>query len=196
MSRRDIVVIPHGSSEVVLAKSIKKALKLPIEVFDPFKGKHDIAIGNITEVMDSYGFANEKELHKTFPVLQFNPYGNPKMRDLVIFPILDIDSYRNEKKAYITGNLFRNSPFADRIHPIFNDGNLDEILLGLGYRISTAGANKITTYHAVFDHMMAQEFETLSEKLKTVSDKTNLHIFIDFCLSQRPEYQGKVEPPF
>ena len=44
--------------------------------------------------------------------------------------------------------------------------------------------------------MMAQEFETLSEKLKTVSDKTNLHIFIDFCLSQRPEYQGKVEPPF
>ena len=103
MSRIDIVVIPHGSSEAIFAKSIKKALKLPIELFNPYRGAHDIALGNVTEVMDEYGFCDEKELHKTFPSLQYSPNSNPRMKNLAIFPIMDIDSYRNEKKAYVTG---------------------------------------------------------------------------------------------
>ena len=196
MSRTDIVVIPHGSSEAILAKSLRKALRLPIELFDPFGGKRDIAIGNITEVMDQYGVRDEVTLHRMFPDLQYSPRHDPRMERLAVFPILDIDSYRNEKKAYVTGNLFRESPFADRMHPIFNDVNLDDVLINLGYKISTAGANKTSTYHAVFDRMMAKDYERLSEELRTVPEKTNLYILIDFCLSQRPEYQGKVEPPF
>ena len=196
MSRTDIIVIPHGCSEGIFAKSIKKALKLPIELFDPFKGERDIAIGNVMTVMTGNGFSDEISLHRLLPDLQYNSRRNPRMGNLAVFPILDIDSYKHEKKAYITGNLFRDSPFAGRIHPIFNDGNMDDVLKSLGYKINTVGTNKITSYHEIFDHMMASDFIKLSEELKTIPDRTNLFNFIDFCLSQRPEFQNKIKCPF
>ncbi|AGI47126.1 hypothetical protein TALC_00111 [Thermoplasmatales archaeon BRNA1] len=196
MSRTDIVVIAHGKSEMILAKSMRRALRLPIEVFNPFNGEHDIAIGNILEVMEEYGFHDDLSLHKMFDGLQYSPKGRPPMKNLAVFPILDIDAYRKEKKAYSTGNMFRDSAFADRIHPIFNDTDLDTVLQSLGYDISTGGAVKTTSYHNVFDSMTAEGYLQLSEQLKTVPENSNMHIFIDFCLSQRPEYQGKVESPF
>ena len=196
MSRKDIVVIPHGASERIIANAMKNALRMPIHLFDPFRGEHDIAIGNIVDVMDTCGFKDEKTLHKTLPNLSYSSKGSIRMKDLVIFPILDVDSYKKEKKAYITGNLFRESPFRDRIHPIVNDTDLDAVLIGLGYPISTAGANKTATYHSVFDSMMAEEYIQLSNAIKTVSKQSNLDVFIDYCLSQKPEFQGKILPPF
>ena len=196
MSRKDIVVIPHGRSERIIANAVKNALKLPIALFDPFKGEHDIAIGNILEVMEECGFKDERTLHKTLPGLGYSSKGNIRMKDLVIFPILDVDSYKKEKKSYLTGNLFRDSPFRDRIHPILNDTDLDSVLIDLGYPISTAGANKTATYHALFDPMMAMDYIAMSERMKTVPKNTNLHVFFDYCLSQRPEFQGKIKPPF
>ena len=196
MSRKDIVVIPHGASERIIANAMKNALRMPIYLFDPFKGKRDIAIGNITEVMETYGFSDEKALHKVLPDLKYASKGSVRMNDLVIFPILDVDSYKKEKKSYVTGNLFRDSPFRDRIHPIVNDTDLDTVLIGLGYPISTAGANKTATYHSVFDPMMAQEYIQLSNAIKTIPEQSNLDMFIDYCLSQRPEFQGKILPPF
>ena len=196
MSQRDIVVIPHGKSERIIANAVKNALRMPIMLFDPFEGERDIAIGNILEVMEEYGFRNEKTLHKTIPGLKYSPKGNIRMKNLVIFPILDVDSYKNEKKSYVTGNLFRDSPFKDRIHPILNDTDLDSVLIEPGYPISTAGANKTTTYHALFDTMIARDYIAMSEKLKTVPKSTNLYVFFDYCLSQRPAFQGKILPPF
>lgn len=57
-----------------------------------------------------------------------------RMERLVIFTIMDEDMDFRSRKSYLSGDLFRNSPFYDRIVPIINTPNMDRVMeeIGLG----------------------------------------------------------------
>ena len=50
------------------------------------------------------------------------------MERLVIFTIMDEDMDFRNRKSYLSGDLFRNSPFYDRIVPIINTPNMDRVM--------------------------------------------------------------------
>ena len=191
MSHSDIIVIAHGKSEMIMAKAMMKALRLQITVFNPYDGRQDVAIGNILDVMDNNGFRDERAIHKKFPDLNYETRSNPPMPGLKIFPIMDIDSYGKMKRAYVTGNMFKEYPYNNRIFPIFNDPNLDDVLKKLGYKVDTNGSNKVTSYHEIFDNMDDKGFFELSGEMRELPDMTNLSIFFETCLRMKPEYQGR-----
>lgn len=192
MSHSDIVVIAHGRSEMIMAKAVMKALRLQITVFNPYDGKQDVSIGNILDIMDKNGFREEHTIHKKFPDLNYESKGNPHMPDLKIFPVMDIDSYGKMKKSYETGNMFKDYPFSNRIFPIFNDPNLDEVLKELGYKVDTNGSNKVTSYHEIFDNMDDNGFFELYGSMKEYPDMTNLPVFFETCLRMKPKFQGRL----
>ena len=192
MSHSDIVVIAHGRSEMIMAKAVMKVLRLQITVFNPYDGRQDVAIGNILDVMDKNGFRDERTIHKKFPDLNYEMRGNPHIPGLKIFPIMDIDSYGRMKRAYETGNMFKEYPFRNRIYPIFNDPNLDDVLKELGYKVDTNGSNKVTSYHSIFDNMDDEGLFELSSSMKEHPDMTNLPIFFETCLRTIPKFQGRL----
>ena len=51
-----------------------------------------------------------------------------RMERLVIFTIMDEDMDFRSRKSYLSGDLFRNSPFYDRIVPIINTPNMDRVM--------------------------------------------------------------------
>ena len=175
-----------------MAKALMKALRMQITVFNPYQGEQDVSIGNILDVMGSNGFSDDRSLHKKFPNLEYKRNAHPPMADLKIFPILDIDAYDREKKAYVTGNMFSNSSFSSRITPIFNDPNLDEVMASLKYDINTSCGRKATSYHEIFDCMDSEGFFNLSDRMKEIPEMTNLPLFFETCMSCRPEFQGRL----
>ena len=192
MSHSNIIVIAHGKSEMIMANAMKKALRLQITVFNPYDGRQDVSIGNILEVMENNGFQNEHILHKKYPVLDYRMHGKPSMPDLKIFPIMDIDSYGKNRKAYETGNMFKDCIFANRIVPIFNEPNLDEVMNELGYSIDAYDSNKISSYHDIFDSMRPDDYLDLTIRLRRIPEMTNLPLFLETCLRLKPEFQGRI----
>ena len=192
MSHSNIVVIAHGKSEMIMANAMKRTLRLQITVFNPYNGEQDVAIGNVLEVMENNGFHDEHALHRKYPELDYSMRGKPSMPDLKIFPILDIDSYGKSKKTYVTGNMFKDCPFADRITPIFNDPNLDTVMKELGFDINAYDGKKVSSYHDIVDGMRPDGYLDIAMRMKGMSKMTNLHLFIETCLRLKPEFQGRV----
>ena len=78
------------------------------------------------------------------------------MERLVIFTIMDEDMDFRSRKSYLSGDLFRNSPFYDRIVPIINTPNMDRLAAdGVLFRnaycnIPVSGASRASLLTGVY----------------------------------------------
>ncbi len=89
-----------------------------------------------------------------------------EMEDVTIFVIMDVDGDRSSSKSFRSKDLFRDSKFHDRIIPIMNDPNLDQILRSAGYEID--GRKKPDSYRKAFGKVKSiREFCSSLEGLDT-----------------------------
>jgi hypothetical protein len=179
---RNTLVIVHGESERILVNAIKSRLRIPVDLYPIDRGSGTVDLPNIAEVLSSGPFKSESALHRAYDALDYEPRSVVKMPDLHIFPILDVDRHRDLFPSYRTKDMFRGSVFSDRIVPIYNDRDLDEIMEAIGFTINRS--DKVNSYLKAANGMDVRD---MYNRLKAI-DGTNLELFLLWMLSKAPPY--------
>lgn len=86
-------------------------------------------------------------------------------------------------------DMFRDSPFHDRIYPIYNDPNMDEIMIRIG--MGQVQSKKVRSYARIMDEIT--DPVDLMARLEQC-EGTNMELLIRHCLSSRPPYQSRIKP--
>ncbi len=177
------VVIAHGKSELILAEHIKSNLHLPIKIYAENSGKTSIQIDSLIKVLGNNIFKSERFFTKEHIVEKEKEV----FKDFVVMPIMDLDDTSEEQKEkYISGDMFKKHWLYPYIIPIWNNGNLDEVLLDLklidrlpSYR------EKGRIYTSLFpvnkNKPEIKQIKELMDMFKK-SNKTNMDVFIKKCL--------------
>ncbi len=181
------LVIPHGKSEVILCRRIGMLLRQPMVFHIPHGAEEAITIAQLPEILSSPPFSSEQALHRRYRELAYDSGKDRRMGSLTIFPIMDVDSDRRSLNSYRNREMFRDSPFHDRIVPIYNDPNLDAVMEQMGY--GTVMSKKVRSYARIVDGI-TDPLE-LYGRLER-NDSTNMDMFLKHCLSISPPYQNKV----
>lgn len=183
------IVVVHGRSEAILLSDITKRMKYPISIFSFDGGKRAIKLEHLERGLLAHSpFDSCTSLKKHFG-------WDIRCKDLVegkddfrIFTIMDIDGDYIREKSYITGNMFRDCPFRDKIVPIYNKDNLDEVMFRCGYG-EVDQCNKPYFYYKLCDEL---DVQVLLERLRK-DNGTNLDVFLAHCMSHVPRFQSQIE---
>lgn len=103
---------------------------------------------------------------------------------------MDTDDCNPKKtQEYINKTMFKDHWLYDYIIPIYNTTKLEDVLkkAGVPYNTKAKGeyVNIFPTNRGQADIEQIKEF---SEKIKTASDISNMHIFIDKCIEVQSKY--------
>ena len=140
-------------------------------------------------ILSTGAFSSENSLHKAYPQLEYTPRAKMKMERLRIFTVMDVDMDCRSLRSYQTKDMFRDSPFHDRIIPIHNDPNMDEVMSEIG--LGVVQNKKIRSYAKMMDDVT--DPMDLLRRLEGC-DSTNMDLLIRHCLSSRPPYQNQIKP--
>ncbi len=111
-----------------------------------------------------------------------------------MFIIMDTDDCSEEEKNnYKNKTMFKKYWAYDYICPIYNDSNLEEVLIKAGIKYKSKSFKKMKReYIEIFptdrnkkDTIQIEEFY---KKLLKVKDISNMHEFIKFCLDNKVEF--------
>lgn len=177
------VIIAHGKCELLLAEYIKSNLHLPIEIYAENNGKTSIQIDSLKKVLGNNIFKNKSSLKKKYAIEEEN--GN--LLDFFVMPIMDLDDTNSENITnYKNGDMFKNHWLHQYIVPIWNDRNLDSVLLELGIIDELPNSrNKGKIYRNIFPKNKGEldkdQIYNFYNTLKK-SSKTNLDEFLKKCL--------------
>ena len=103
-----------------------------------------------------------------------------------VFIIMDTDDCNeNQKKSFKDKSMFKKHWLYDYIVPIYNDNNLEEILVDAGIKFQKNGNKRKTEYPKVFLIYLISDIEGIKKFGKDLknSKKTNMEKFINFCLT-------------
>lgn len=181
------LVIAHGKTEMVLCHRISNLLRMPMVIVSRDRGEEAITISQLPTMLSTGPFSSEYRLHKAHPELGYNPRGKVKMPDLRIFTLMDVDMDRSLLKSYVSRDLFRDSPFRDRIVPVVNDPNMDVVMEEIG--MGSVQIKKTRSYARMVDGI-----EDPLDFLRRLegSDSTSMDQFVRHCLSCSPPYQHRI----
>lgn len=177
------IVIVHGKSELLLAEHIKSNLHLPIEIYAESNGKTSIQIDSLMTVLGNNIFKTKRAFNKKYGVEE----EKGQLINFLVMPIMDLDDTSEEKKRkYLSGEMFKNHWLSPYIVPIWNKGNLDEVLLDLGL-IDKLPNNKEKgkVYRGLFPKNVGKTDKQQVDDLMKIferSNKTNMQVFIKKCL--------------
>ena len=177
------VIIAHGKCELLLVEYIKSNLHLPIEIYAENNGKTSIQIDSLKKVLGNNIFKNKSSLKKKYAIEEEN--GN--LLDFFVMPIMDLDDTNSENITnYKNGDMFKNHWLHQYIVPIWNDRNLDSVLLELGIIDELPNSrNKGKIYRNIFPKNKGEldkdQIYNFYNTLKK-SSKTNLDEFLKKCL--------------
>ena len=90
------------------------------------------------------------------------------MPGLRIFPIMDTENENHPDMSYISGEMFRNNHFRDRIRPIYSIPNLDGVL-------EKAGAGKVSKDKPSSYSNMLDEYEVI-DLYRTLKDRKDTNL--------------------
>lgn len=183
------VVVVHGKSEIALVRRIQNLLRMPMVIVSRDNGKEAITMAQLPEFLSTGIFSSENSLHKAYPQLEYTPRAKIKMERLKIFTVMDVDMDRRSLRSYQTKDMFRESPFYDRIISVYNDPNMDEIMTEIG--LGQIQNKKVRSYAKMMDEI-TDPLDLLA-KLECCSS-TNMDILVRHCLSCRPPYQNQIKP--
>ena len=177
------VIIAHGKSELLLAEHIKSNLHLPIAIYAESNGKTSIQIDSLKTVLGNNIFKNKRALLNKYIIEEEKGV----LKNFVIFPIMDLDDTTKEKiKDYISGDMFKYHWLSPYIIPIWNNLNLDDVLLNLdliGKLPNDREKGKV--YRELFPTNRGEtDIEQIRNLMKEFkkSNKTNMGIFVQKCL--------------
>jgi len=180
-----VLVIAHGKSEVIMAKNLASRMRMNIEVHSLDKGERAIKLEHIAEMLKMYPFDSEVHLHAVYPGLDYRTRGGVRMPDLTIYPILDKDGDEIRYGSYVSGDMFRDSPFKGCIKPILNIDNLEVVMDGCGYG---PVKDKVRFYERTFSGINVMDFY---DRVRG-SPATNLDEFLFDCMRCCPPFKGKI----
>lgn len=125
------IVVCHGRSEVKIVEYLKQNLRIPIEIMSENKGKNSIQIGkSLDRFLNTY-LSTKKQLDELGEIEYVQKYPVK----LKIFILMDLDDVNDSNMVdnYKNGKLFSKFKFAKSIVPLYNDGNLEEVIGSMGY---------------------------------------------------------------
>lgn len=168
------VAVEHGECEIILCKFISLWLRTDVVPISRANGSETISLRESGEYLCQGPFKDLKSLNKYYrDYKKGRAAKNLKMEDVTIFVIMDVDGDRLSAKSFRSRDLFKDSPFYDRIVPIMNDPNLDHILRSAGYDID--GRKKPDSYRRVLGEV--KSIQDFCESLKGLD--TDLPVMID-----------------
>jgi hypothetical protein len=183
-------VIVHGKSEYILVRYIYTNLHLPVKVIAKDKGKSSIQINGLKKMLIKKPFKSLKEMANEYGI-EYDKKSK-LLKNFKLFIIMDTDDCDNDTKSkYISGELFKGHLLEDYIVPIYNDSNLEDVMLKAGIMVKRIkDAQKGTYYSRVFpintDPMSADTLNQVHEfanKLDGIKE-TNMLCFIKYCFDQ------------
>ena len=183
-------VIVHGKSEYILVRYIYTNLHLPVKIIAKDKGKSSIQINGLKSMLSKKPFKSLKEMANEYGI-EYDKKSK-LLKNFKLFIIMDTDDCDNDTKSkYISGELFKGHLLEDYIVPIYNDSNLEDVMLKAGIMVKRIkDAQKGTYYSRVFpintDPMSADTLNQVHEfanKLDGIKE-TNMLCFIKYCFDQ------------
>lgn len=185
------VVICHGKSEVCLVKYIYTNLHLPIKLYSNNNGKNSIQITSLKAILNTNPFKNVNDFLNQYEIETSGKGKHRVLCNFKLFIIMDTDDCTDQQREdYISKELFKGHWLYDYIVPVYNNANLEEVMMRSGImpkKIKTG--EKGEYYEKIFpinskplSNDTLHEVNTFNEKIKKVKT-TNLEYFIDYCLS-------------
>ena len=133
-------VIVHGKSEFALVKYIYTNLHLPVKIIAKDKGRGSIQINGLPEYLMKKQFRTLKAFADEFSVEY-----DRKTKRLINFKLFIIRS------KYISKELFDGHPLKDYIVPLYNDTNLEDVMIKSGIMVKRIpDAQKGSYYTKIF----------------------------------------------
>lgn len=178
LSPIEIVVIPHGESERIVAKSLQSNLRLGMHIH---RCPSSIQIAGLSKEMSTGSFKSFDALYREQERL-FVKKGKPG--EFTIFTIMDTDDCSDRMfDEYISRNLCRESVFFERITPVFCRPNLDIVMKKMGYDINPRYKTK--SYRKCFpgNHDSIDDAQEMLVRAKACPD-TNIELFIERCIEK------------
>ena len=179
------IVICHGKSEKLICEFIKSNLRIQREIDSDKKGKKSIQITSIMKFLNGEIYKNVDSFKNKFDDIE--PIENIKNLPsyFKVFIIMDTDDCNeSQKKSFKDKSMFKKHWLYDYIVPIYNDDNLEEVLVDVGIKFQKSGNERKSEYPKVFPMNGISDIESIKKfgnRLKK-SKKTNMEEFIDFCL--------------
>lgn len=186
-------VIVHGKSEYSLVRYIYTNLHLPVKVIGKDKGKSSIQINGLKNMLSKKPFKSLKEMANEY-VIEYDKKSK-SLKNFKLFIIMDTDDCDDDtKRKYISGELFKGHPLEDYIVPIYNNSNLEDVMLKAGIMVKRIeDSQKGTYYSRIFpintDPISAdtlKQVRLFAGKLNGIKE-TNMLCFIEYCFGQISE---------
>ena len=174
------IVVCHGRSEVKIVEYLKQNLRIPIEIMSENKGKNSIQIGkSLDRFLNTY-LSTKKQLDELGEIEYVQKYPVK----LKIFILMDLDDVNDSNVVdnYKNGNLFSKFKFAKSIVPLYNDGNLEEVIGSMGYNPPKRKRDKNKAYTRMFsDGGTVESVEKFLEDCKKCK-KTNMELLVQHVI--------------
>ncbi len=186
-------VIVHGKSEYSLVRYIYTNLHLPVKVIAKDKGKSSIQINGLKNMLSKKPFKSLKEMANEYAI-EYDKKSK-SLKNFKLFIIMDTDDCDDDtKRKYISGELFKGHPLEDYIVPIYNNSNLEDVMLKAGIMVKRIeDSQKGTYYSRIFpintDPISADtlnQVRVFASKLNGIKE-TNMLCFIEYCFGQISE---------
>lgn len=196
------IVICHGKSEYLLSRFITTNLHLNVKTFARDKGNNSIQITSLMTVLNAKPFNKARSFLDEYPVEVKGKGKKLQLCNFKIFIIMDTDDCtEDQKKAFMSGEMFSGHWLRDYIVPIYSISSLEDVMLDA--KIMTKRIKddeKGTTYSKIFpinkkplSDDTLQEVKTFKSKIEN-SKKTNLLEFVNYCLSLLPSISNEGYP--
>ena len=186
----DHVIIAHGKSEVLLFWGLFTRFDIDANIFSLENGERGIPMSHLPQVLSKRPFIMERMLADRWRGLD---YRSGHIPGLGIFPVVDHDGDDRNVLPYITGNLLRDVPLAESVHPVLNHPNLDAVIEGLG--LGRLVGRKDEFYQKLANRLRGREtIISFYEKLCDY-EHTNMEILLYHVMRRVPAYQDSIEPP-
>ena len=179
------LVICHGKSEKLICDFIKSNLRIQIEIDSDKIGKKSIQITSIMKFLSGEKYKNIASFKNKFDDIEQIKDKKKLPSYFKIFIIMDTDDCNeNQKKFFKDKSMFKEHWLYDYIVPIYNDSNLEEVLVDAGIKFQKSGNERKTEYPKVFPMNGISDVEGIKKFGKALgnSKKTNMEEFINFCL--------------
>lgn len=186
-------VIVHGKSEHSLVQFIYTNLHLPVKIISKDKGRGSIQINGLKEFLNKKQFRTLKAFADEYSI-EYDKKAK-KLKNFKLFVIMDTDDCNEEnKRAYMSGDMFRGHPLYDYIVPIYNITNLEDVMMKAGIMVKRIpDSEKGTYYSRIFpintDPVSVDtlnQIRTFAKRIKEVR-QTNMLEFVEYCFEQIPD---------
>ena len=183
------IVIVHSKSEKQICNYIKSKLRFHMEIIGKEKGQKSIQINGLQNL-----FNKDKRLSAYndfityFSDVEIEGKKNKIASYFKIFVIMDTDDCSDEqRKKYISKELFKGHWAYDYIVPIFNSPDLENTMVKAGIKFEKKGDERKKEYIKIFPtdkKYMKNESVELSSFAKNLSiiKETNMEYFINYCI--------------